>query len=374
MLFGACQNKQANTENNEQVELTQSGLDPKAFEADIDGEQTHLYTLKNSQGMEVCITNFGARIVSVNLADKDGVMRDVALGFDNINDYINVPSDFGAAIGRFANRIGGAKYTIDGETVELIANNNGNTLHGGPKGWQYKVYSAEQPNEHQVDLTLNSPDGDMNFPGNVTAKVSYTLTDDNSIDIKYTATTDKKTVVNMTNHSYFNLSGDPSQVATDHVLYLNADAFTPTDEVAIPTGEIVKVKGTPMDFTEPRAIADNVANFDYEQIKFGNGFDHNWILNTNGDINLLAAKLTCPKTGISIEMYTNEPGVQVYTGNFLNGQVVGKKGIAYPQRSAVCLETQHFPDSPNKPQFPSVVLEPGQTYQSECLYKFTVSQ
>ena len=225
-----------------------------------------------------------------------------------------------------------------------------------------------------MTLTMKSPDGDADFPGNVTATVTYALTRDNAIDINYKATTDKKTVINMTNHSYFNLSGNPANPATDHILYVNADSITPVDSTFMTTGEMIAVTETPFDFNTPKTIAPDVTNFENEQIKFGNGFDHNWVLNTKGDINQLAAKLTSPTSGITLEIYTNEPGIQVYTGNFLDGTVKGKKGITYPQRASVCLETQHYPDSPNKSQWPSVILEPGQTYHSQCIFKFGVEK
>ena len=368
IAFNACSQQPQTSE----ATLTKSGLDPQQFEANIDGKQTHLYTLTNKNGMEVCITNFGGRIVSVNLNDKNGTPRDVVLAFDNINDYLTNASDFGASIGRYANRIAGAKFEIDGTVYNLLANDGDNCLHGGPQGWQYKVFDGKQLSDTQVQLTLDSPDGDMNFPGNVKVQVNFTLTDDNAIDIKYSATTDKKTVINMTNHSYFNLSGDPTKDNSDHVLFVNADNYTPVNEKLIPLGKIESVKGTPMDFTTPKPIGQDINKTDFEQIKLGNGFDHNWVLNTQGDITQLAAKATCPATGISVEVYTNEPGIQVYAGNFLNGSVKGKHGIAYNKRTAVCLETQHYPDSPNQPQFPSVILEPGQTYNSECIYKLSV--
>ena len=368
IAFNACSQQPKMAE----ATLTRSGLDPQLFEANIDGKQTHLYTLTNKNGMEVCITNFGGRIVSVNLNDKNGTPRDVVLAFDNINDYLTNASDFGASIGRYANRIAGAKFEIDGTVYNLLANDGDNCLHGGSQGWQYKVFDGKQLSDTQVQLTLDSPDGDMNFPGNVKVQVNFTLTDDNAIDIKYSATTDKKTVINMTNHSYFNLSGDPTKDNSDHVLFVNADNYTPVNEKLIPLGKIESVKGTPMDFTTPKPIGQDIYKTEFEQIKLGNGFDHNWVLNTQGDITQLAAKATCPATGISVEVYTNEPGIQVYTGNFLNGSVKGKHGIAYNKRTAVCLETQHYPDSPNQPQFPSVILEPGQTYNSECIYKLTI--
>ncbi|MBP9586905.1 MAG: galactose mutarotase [Bacteroides sp.] len=356
------------------TELTVSGLNPKDFQTEVNNAQTNLYTLKNKAGMEVCITNFGGRIVSVMVPDKNGEMQDVVLGFDSIADYIHIPSDFGASIGRYANRIAQGRIVLDGDTIQLPQNNFGHCLHGGPQGWQYKVYEANPIDDTTLELTLHSPDGDENFPGNVTATVTYKLTDDNAIDIKYSATTDKKTVINMTNHSYFNLSGNPAHAATDHLLYINADSYTPVDSTFMTTGEIVTVKETPMDFTTPKTIGQDIANYDFVQLKNGNGYDHNWVLNTAGDITQVAARLSSPESGIVLEMFTNEPGVQLYTGNFLDGTVAGKKGIVYNQRASVCLETQHYPDSPNKANWPSVVLEPGQTYHSECIYKFSVEK
>ena len=354
--------------------LTESGLDPKAFlSVTQQGDSTALFVLNNNNGMEVCVTNFGARIVSVLVPDRDGIMRDVVLGFDNIKDYQNVKSDFGASIGRYANRINQGNITIDGEIIQLPQNNYGHCLHGGPNGWQYKVYKPVEVTRNSISFSLFSPDGDENFPGNVNAKVSYTLTDDNAIRIEYSATTDAKTVINMTNHSYFNLSGNPSNPAIDHILYINASNFTPVDSTFMTTGEIASVEGTPMDFTTPKAIGQDIEN-PYQQLRNGKGYDHNWVLDTKGNVNELAAKLSCPSTGIAVEVYTNEPGIQIYTGNFLKGNVVGKNGVAYPCRASVCLETQHFPDSPNKPQWPSVLLEPGQKYYSECVYKFVVEK
>lgn len=355
--------------------LTLSGLNPAKFETLVDGNKAvKLYTLKNAAGMEVCITNFGGRLVSIMVPDKDGKMTDVILGFDNVSDYQNISNDFGASIGRYANRINQGKIIVDGVEYQLPQNNYGHCLHGGPDGWQYKVYEAKQLNDKQLELVLNSPDGDSNFPGNVVAKVVYTLTEDNAVDIKYEATTDKKTVINMTNHAYFNLNGDPSVNSMNQILYIASDSITPVDSTFMTTGEMMSVAGTPFDFNTPKAIEQDVTNFDDEQIKFGKGFDHNWVLNTKGDINKLAAKLTSPITGITLEVYTNEPGVQVYTGNFLDGTVTGKKGVVYPQRASVCLETQHYPDTPNKAHWPSAILEPGQTYRSQCIYKFGVEK
>lgn len=358
--------------------LTLSGLDPANFETTIGEKAVGLYTLKNASGMEVCITNVGGRIVSIMVPDRDGQMQDVVLGYDNaaqFADYEGSPSDFGAAIGRYANRIKDGQITIDGETIQLPQNNFGHCLHGGPTGWQYQVYEVTEATDKSITLVLHSPDGDNNFPGNVEATVTYTLTDEGAIDIAYSATTDKTTVINMTNHSYFNLNGDPTQTVENHLLYLNADNYTPCDSTFMTTGEIVPVAGTPMDFLEPRAVGDNVNNFDFEAIKNGNGFDHNWVLNTyadgKGDDTVVAASLYSPLTGIRLEVYTDEPGIQVYSGNFLDGTVTGKKGIVYQQHAAICLETQKYPDTPNKPQWPSALLKPGETYTSHCVFKFS---
>lgn len=368
IMMAACSQKPVE-------ELTLSGLNPKNFETTVNDAQTALYTLKNQAGMEVCITNFGARIVSIMVPDKNGDMQDVVLGFDNIDSYINVPSDFGAAIGRYANRLNQGIIKIDDKEIQLPQNNFGHCLHGGPEGWQYQVYEAKPINDTTIKFVRNSPDGDMNFPGNLIAEVTYTLTEDNAIDIQYTATTDAKTVVNMTNHSYFNLSGDPNNTICDHILYVNADNFTPVDSTYMTTGEILTVKETPMDFTTPKAVGADIDNFAFEQVKFGNGFDHNWVLNTQGDVAQLAAKLTSPTSGISVEVYTNEPGIQVYSGNFLDGTATGKKGIVYNQRTGFCLESQKYPDSPNKNWAESnAYLEPDQTYFSQCIFKFTVEK
>jgi aldose 1-epimerase len=367
VALSSCADKPAST-------LTLSGLDPARFVTTVDGTPVALYTLTNASGMEVCVTNFGGRIVSVMVPDRDGVMRDVVLGFDNIDDYINVDNNLGAAIGRYGNRIGSGRLVIGGEEIQLPRNSGGHTLHGGAGGWHTKPFAARQIDNSTLELTLVSPDGDHNFPGTVNAKVTYTLTADNAIDIKYSATTDKPTVINLTNHSYFNLSGDPTRTITDHVLWLGASGFTPVDGTLITTGEIAPVADTPMDFTTPKEIGRDIANYDYEQLKNGNGYDHNWVLDAAGDISKVSARLTSPTTGITMELYTNEPGVQVYTGNFLDGTMTGKGGKPYALRTAICLETQKYPDSPNKPQWPSALVEPGQVYGSECIYKFSVER
>ncbi len=372
-LLAACAPQQP------KQELTLSGLNPDNFKSEVNGKPTDLYVLKNAAGMEVCVTNFGGRIVSIMVPDKNGEMKDVVLGLDSVQAYFpeNNQTDFGASIGRYANRINQGKIVIDGTEIQLPQNNFGHCLHGGPNGWQYQVYEGSMPNDSTVVLVMNSPDGDEKFPGNVTATVTYTLTSDNAIDIDYKATTDKKTVINMTNHSYFNLSGDPTQQITDHLLYVNADNYTPVDDTYMTTGEIVPVAGTPMDFTTAKVVGAEIDNFDFEQVKFGNGYDHNWCLNTNSDENQLAAKFVHPGSGISLEVYTNEPGIQVYSGNFLDGTVTGKKGIVYNQRVGFCLETQKYPDTPNKSHlegWPNATLEPGQTYNSRCIFKFGVEK
>ena len=354
--------------------LTKSGIDPKDFESEYEGRPTALYTLTNASGMEVCITNFGGRIVSVMVPDREGEFKDVVLGFDKVSDYFpeNNATDFGAAIGRYANRIAQGQITIDGVQYQLPQNNFGHCLHGGPTGWQYKVYEAVEADASHLKLKMVSPDGDNNFPGEVTAFVTYTLTDCNAIDIRYEATTTAPTVINMTNHSYFNLGGDPTATILGHRLKINADNFTPVDSTYMTTGVIAPVAGTPMDFTACKLVGEEIDNYDFDQLRNGNGYDHNWCLNTAGDDSAPALVLFCPETGIVLTEYTDEPGVQVYSGNFLDGTVTGKKGIVYNQRTGICIETQKYPDTPNKPEWPSALLRPGQTYTSHCVFAFGV--
>ena len=352
---------------------TDSGLLQSNFRTEVDGKKTDLYILRNKNNMEVCITNFGGRIVSVMVPDKDGQMRDVVLGFDSIQDYISKPSDFGASIGRYANRINQGKFTLDGVEYQLPRNNYGHCLHGGPQGFQYRVYDAVQLNPQELQLTYVAKDGEEGFPGNITCKVLMKLTDDNAIDIQYEAETDKPTIVNMTNHSYFNLDGDAGSNA-EHLLTIDADYYTPVDSSFMTTGEIVPVEDTPMDFRTPMPVGERINDFDFVQLKNGNGYDHNWVLNAKGGINRRAASLKSQKTGIVLDVYTNEPGVQVYAGNFLDGSLTGKKGITYNQRASVCLETQKYPDTPNKPEWPSAVLRPGEKYMSQCIFKFSVDK
>ncbi len=357
----------------EAAKTTLSGLDPENFVSEYEGKPTALYTLKNANGMEVCVTNFGGRIVSIMVPDRNGDFKDVVLGFDSVQAYFpeNNLSDFGASIGRYANRINQGKIVIDGETIQLPQNNFGHCLHGGPTGWQYKVYGANQLNDSTLVLTMDSPDGDNNFPGNVKAEVTYSLTADNSIDIAYKATTDKPTYINMTNHSYFNLNGNPNEPITNNILTVNASRFTPVDSTYMTTGEILDVKGTPMDFTAAKEVGAEIEQVDYEQIKFGNGYDHNWVLDTDRNDSQVAATLYSPTTGIKLDVLTDEPGIQVYTGNFLDGTQTGKHGIVYKQRTGICLETQKYPDTPNKPEWPSALLNPGETYTSHCVFRFS---
>ena len=351
---------------------TASGLLKSNFQTEVDGKKTDLFVLRNANNMEVCITNFGGRIVSVMVPDREGVMRDVVLGFDSIRDYITIPSDFGASIGRYANRINQGRFTLDGVEYVLPRNNYGHCLHGGPNGFQYQVYDARQTGPQELELTYLSKDGEEGFPGNITCKVLMTLTDDNAIDIRYEAETDQPTIVNMTNHSYFNLDGDAGS-NSDHLLTIDADYYTPVDSTFMPTGEIAPVEGTPMDFRTATPVGARINDFDFVQLKNGNGYDHNWVLNTQRDITHKCVTLESPKTGIVLDVYTNEPGIQVYAGNFLDGTITGKKGIVYNQRASVCLETQKYPDTPNKPDWPSAVLRPGEKYNSHCVFKFSIN-
>ncbi|WP_244050763.1 aldose epimerase family protein [Parabacteroides goldsteinii] len=351
-------------------EATLSGLMKSDFVSEVEGKPTALYVLKNKNGAEACITNYGGRLVSVMVPDKNGKMTDVVLGYDNIGQYVQSDGNYGALIGRYGNRINQGKFTLDDVEYTLPQNNGAHCLHGGPQGYHARMWDAKQLNDQALELTYLSKDGEAGFPGNLDIKVTYTLTDDNAVGIKYEATTDKKTVVNLTNHSYFNLSGVPGSDVLDQLVMINADNYTPVDSTLIPVG-ISPVDGTPLDLRTPVAIGKQI-NDPFQQLLFGRGYDLNWVLNTNGDKNVLAAKAYSPTSGIALEVYTNEPGIQFYTGNFMDGKDTGKHGVLYPHRGALCLETQHYPDSPNHPDFPSVVLNPGEQYLSECIYKFTV--
>lgn len=352
-------------------EATLSGLMKSDFVSEVNGKPTALYVLKNKNGAEACVTNYGGRLVSVMVPDKSGKMTDVVLGYDKIADYVASDGNFGALIGRYGNRIAQGQFTLDSVAYELPHNDNGHCLHGGPEGYHAQMWDAKQVNDQAVELTYLSKDGEAGFPGNLNIKVTYTLTDDNAVDIKYEATTDKATVVNLTNHSYFNLSGVPGSQILDQQVMINADTYTPVDSLLIPTAVLDTVAGTPLDLRTLVAIGAHIDE-PFDQLVKGRGYDHNWVLNAKGDIHTLAAKAICPTNGIALEVYTNEPGVQFYTGNFMSGQDKGKFGTIYPHRGAFCLETQHYPDTPNQPSFPSVVLRPGENYMSECIYKFVV--
>lgn len=339
------------------------------FGATKDGTVVDIYTLTNASGMEAKIMTYGATVVSLKVPDRDGKLDDVVLGFDNVRDYEEKSPYFGCIVGRYGNRIGKGKFTLDGREYTLAVNNGANHLHGGLKGFDKVVWEAEYDG---VGLKMHyvSKDMEEGYPGRLDVTVVYTLTDDNELKIDYFATTDKPTVCNLTNHSYFNLAGQGLRDNSGHELMLNADNFTPVDSGLITTGEIRPVKGTPMDFTTPTAIGKRI-NDDYEQLKFGGGYDHNWVLNKDGKGMTLAASVYEPTTGRFMEVFTTEPGIQFYAGNFLDGTIVGKGGRAYKYRYGFCLETQHYPDSPNRPQFPSVVLAPGQEYKTSTTYKFS---
>ncbi|MCK3683687.1 aldose epimerase family protein [Maribellus sp. YY47] len=347
-------------------------IDKANFEVEHDGKPIDLYTLKNNQGMVAQITNFGGKVVSLWTPDKQGNFGDIVLGFNTIDEYLKTSEKyFGSLIGRYGNRIANGQFTIN-DTVYTLAKNNGeNALHGGIVGYNNVVWDVEQPDDQTLVLTYHSPDGEEGYPGNLDVKVQYKLTDANEIKIEYWATTDKATPVNLTHHSFFNLKGAGQGDVNEHVVQINADNYTPVDAGLIPTGEIAPVEGTPMDFRTPIAIGARLGD-DFEQLKLGNGYDHNWVLNQAADGLTFAAKVVEPQTGRTMEVYTNEPGMQFYGGNFLDGKAVGKEGVPYVFRGAFCMETQHFPDSPNKPEFPSTILEPGSKYYSICVYKFGV--
>lgn len=367
----ACTNQQKETP---EETATLSGLKRSNFQSVVNGDSTDLYVLKNANGMEVAVTNYGGRIVSVMVPDKNGTMQDVVLGFDSIEGYTSVDNNLGATIGRYGNRIANGKIMVAGVEYQLPQNNYGHTLHGGPEGFDKKVFKVAQPDSQTVVLNYLSKDGEAGFPGNLNVKVTMNLTNDNAIDIQYEAETDKETVCNLTNHSYFNLSGDANNTILDNLLTVNADEFTPVDDTFMTTGKIEKVKGTPMDFTVATPIGQRIDDTTFVQLKNGKGYDHNWVLNTKGDVSQVAATVVSPVTGIQLDVYTSEPGLQIYTGNFLDGTMTGKKGIPYKLRTAICLESQKYPDSPNKPNWPSPYLKPGEKYTSRCIYKFSVNQ
>ncbi len=345
----------------------------ESFGKTPEGQQVRLYTLTNAHGLKARIMTYGAIVVSLEVPDKSGKMGDIVLGYDNLDSYVKNSPYFGAIVGRYGNRIGKGRFTLDGVTYDKLAINNGeNHLHGGIKGFDKVVWTDEpvrRSNAVGVKLAYLSKDGEEGYPGNLQATVTYTLTNDNELRIDYLATTDKPTPVNLTHHGYWNLTGGRRDIL-DHVLTLNADQCTPVDKGLIPTGDLLPVKGTVMDFTKATPIGARIES-DFEQLKFGGGYDHNWVLNKGGKDMTLAARVYEPTSGRVMEVYTKEPGIQFYSGNFLDGTITGKGGTVYQHRWGLCLETQHYPDSPNKPSFPSTILRPGQKYETTTVYRFS---
>jgi len=354
--------------------LAQGSLPHKAnFEKTIDGKKTDLYILKNTKGMQAAITNFGGRLVSIIVPDKNGKLTDVVEGFDSVEGYKNAPGPYyGAIIGRYGNRIAKGKFTLDGKQYSLFINNAPNTLHGGKKGYDSQVWDAKQIDSTTLELTYLSKDMEEGFPGNLQVKVVYHLTDDNGLKISYTAQTDKTTIVNLTNHAYYNLNGSGTGTILNHQVQIAADGYTPIDSTSIPLGPIEPVKGTPFDFTTAVAIGSRI-NDNNIQLKNGKGYDHNYVLNKHNDT-MAVATAVGDKTGIEMQVFTEEPGLQFYTGNFMPGENAMKHGNKDDYRTAFAMETEHYPDSPNEPSYPSVVLKPGQTYKTSTEYKFSIAK
>ena len=348
------------------------GLNRKDFQTTVNGKKTDLYILRNRKGYEVAVTNFGGAIVAIMVPDKDGKVANVIQGHDNIQDVINSPEPFlSTLIGRYGNRICKGTYTLNGKEYQLALNDGPNHLHGGPTGFHSRIWDAKQMGPRALALSYISSYGEEGFSGECRINVEYTFTDNNELVIEYLATTNKKTIINLTHHAFFSLAGiaNPTPAVDNVELQLNADFYLPIDKVSIPTGEILKVEGTPFDFRTPKPIGQDI-NADNEQLKNGSGYDHNYVLNKKEEGELsFAAKLKEPNSGRTMEVYTTEPGLQLYTGNFESG-ISGTHGSTYPSRRAVCLEAQHFPDTPNRPYFPSVVLRPGEQYKQKTIYKF----
>jgi len=370
-LISAC--NQSGTKDTSQSKDASLELNRTAFQKVIDGKKTDLYTLRNDNGIEVAITNYGGRIVGILAPDKNGHFSDIVLGHDSLGGYLSGTNNyFGALIGRYANRIAKGRFTLNGKQYSLPVNNGVNSLHGGTKGFDSRVWDAKQLDDQNLLLTYDSKDGEDGYPGNLEIQVLYTLTPDNSLHIDYTAVTDKETVINFTNHSYFNLDGAGAGKINNQVLMINANHYTPIDSTMIPTGEVAPVKGTPFDFTRPTPIGKRI-NEDNQQLKYAHGYDDNWVLNKPEPYKLtFAAQVYDPGNGREIKVYTTEPGIQFYTGNFLDGSTIGKGGKPYTYRSAFTLETQHYPDSPNHPNFPSTVLKPGKIFHSITIFQFGV--
>ncbi|WP_345951162.1 MULTISPECIES: aldose epimerase family protein [unclassified Mucilaginibacter] len=372
LSVAACNQSSNKQSTNMTDSTTNTGQLPAAsgFEKTIDGKQTKLYVLKNSKGVQAAITNYGGRLVSMLVPDKSGKMVDVVAGAGSVDGFEDAKGNYyGALIGRYGNRIGNAKFTLEGKEYKLPANNGPNTLHGGKEGFDVKVWDAKQVDDHTLELSYLSADGEQGFPGNLKTTVTYKLTDDNALEISYNATTDKPTVVNLTNHAYYNLNGNGSGSILKHSLQLAADAYTPVDSTLIPTGKIAPVDGTPFDFRKATTIGARINEGD-EQLKNGQGYDHNFVLNKH-DLKTPIATVQGDNTGIVMEVFTEEPGIQFYSGNFMKGEFKFKNDVKDDNRTAFALETQHFPDSPNKPSFPSTELKPGQTYKTTTIYKFS---
>lgn len=345
----------------------------ESFGSTPDGKKADLFTLTNSNGLVAKITNYGCIVTELHVPDRDGKFADVVLGYDNLDDFIKDTPYFGAVVGRYGNRIAKAKFTLDGKEYSLAANNDQNHLHGGLKGFDKVIWDAEAMHTEDgpaLKLTYLSVDGEEGYPGNLSCTVIYTLTNKNELKISYEAETDKATPINLTHHSYFNLAGHDAGDILAHEMMIDADHTTPVDEGLIPTGQIKPVKGTPLDFTKPTAIGARIDQDD-EQLKFGGGYDHNWVLNNKNGGFALACSVYEPTTGRVMDVFTTEPGMQFYSGNFLDGSNIGKGGAVYNLRNGFCLETQHFPDSPNQPQFPSAILQPGQKYKHVTAYRFS---
>jgi aldose 1-epimerase len=360
------------------VSAQSSSVDVQPYGTTANGEDVDEYTLTNANGMEVKIITYGGTITSIRVPDRNGEMANVTLGFNNLADYETRSPYFGNITGRYANRIANATFTLDGTEYTLAANNGPNSLHGGVEGFDNKVWEAETvegDGEVGVSFHYLSPDGEEGYPGNLDVTVVYTLTDDNEIRMDYTATTDTPTVVNLTNHAYFNLAGEGAGSIYDHILMIDADRYTPVDATLIPTGELAPVEGTPFDFRLPKAIGPGQRS-SHEQIVLGRGYDHNFVLNREDPDDktmMLAARVYEPESGRVLEIWTTEPGIQFYAGNFLDGTLIGPSGHLYRQSDGLALETQHYPDSPNQPDFPSTVLRPGETYQTTTIYKFAAA-
>ena len=355
------------------VSNSKAQIKPEAFHRTIDGSQVDLYTLKNSNGLEANITNYGGIVVSLTVPDKSGKLGDVVLGYDTLNDYIGNTPYFGALIGRYGNRIAKGRFTIGGVEYQLAQNNDSNALHGGRKGFDKVVWQAEKVDGSDgpaLKLTYTSKDGEEDYPGTLKCTVTYTLTNKNELRIEYAAETDKPTFVNLTHHSYFNLKDGGASDILGHELMIKASKFTPVDKGLIPTGELKAVAGTPFDFNMPTPIGTRIASED-EQLILGKGYDHNWVLDRQGKDLALVASVYEPTSGRFMEVLTTEPGLQFYAGNFLDGTNKGKGGIVYQHRTGFCLETQHFPDSPNHPDFPTTELKPGEKYTQTTVYRFS---